>query len=107
MHDKCASREGRPASSLKPAFNRAKREPHERRQASKLLEDLVIFRMGADPEPHHSILLANPQGAPANTDAHGIGLVLPADFLELKTGVNGIPPPEPVAPASIPLNPLG
>jgi hypothetical protein len=53
----------------------------------QLGQEFIIFRMGADPEPHDSVIHLEAQGPPADSDADGIRRDAPADEFELQTGM--------------------
>lgn len=50
--------------------------------------------MRADPMPNHCVGLIGPNGAPAQTDAHGKHRQRRVDLFELKAGVVGVLPPD-------------
>jgi hypothetical protein len=56
----------------------------------QIRQKLIVFRMGADPEPYDRIVNLKPQGSPADPHANRINGHAIADSFEVQTWMGGI-----------------
>src|SRR3954468_6259295 len=81
--------------------------PRFRRAGPRSSDQVVIVRVRADPEPGNRVFLQEPEGTPTSSDSHRIERLLIVDLLEVEAGMGRILSPEPIAPPSVLLDPLG